>query len=66
MSVLKVENHLSIRGSRKFCQKGSNFDNVFLGGRGEEPKPLSVGHHWPASETPFKWRFAGVPLMAQH
>ena len=28
--------------------------------------PLYAGHHWPASETPFKWRFAGVPLMAQH
>ena len=24
--------------------------------------PLKEGHHWPASETPFKWRFAGVPL----
>ena len=23
-------------------------------------------HHWPASETPFKWLFAGVPLIAQH
>ena len=24
-----------------------------------------LGHHWPASETPFKWRFAGGPLMAR-
>ena len=24
-----------------------------------------MGHHWPASETPFKWRFAGGPLMAR-
>ena len=28
--------------------------------------PLKVGHHRPASETPFKWRFAGGPMMAQH
>ena len=28
--------------------------------------PLQVGHHWPASETPFKWRFAGVPMMTEH
>ena len=28
--------------------------------------PLKSGHHRPASETPFKWRFAGVPMMAQH
>ena len=25
-----------------------------------------MGHHWPASETPFKWRFTGVPIMAEH
>ena len=23
-----------------------------------------LGHHWHASEMPFKWRFAGVPIMA--
>ena len=23
-----------------------------------------LGHHRPASETPFKWRFAGMPMMA--
>ena len=28
--------------------------------------PLKMGHHRPASETPFKWRFAGGPMMAQH
>ena len=26
---------------------------------------LNAGHHRPASEAPFKWRFAGVPMMAQ-
>ena len=25
-----------------------------------------VGHHRPASETPFKWCFAGRPMMTQH
>ena len=24
-----------------------------------------LGHHWHASETPFKWRFAGRPMMAR-
>ena len=25
--------------------------------------PLEVGHHhWPASETPFKWHFAGINI----
>ena len=23
------------------------------------------GHHLPVSETPFQWRFAGGPMMAQ-
>ena len=27
--------------------------------------PLKSGHHWPAGETPFKWRFAGVPMITQ-
>ena len=30
------------------------------------PIPLLAGHHRHASETPLKWRFAGVPMMAQH
>ena len=28
--------------------------------------PLLAGHQRPASETPFKWRFAGGPMVAQH
>ena len=28
--------------------------------------PLLKGHHRPASEMPFEWRFAGVSMMAQH
>ena len=30
-------------------------------------KPDSMlGHHRPASEMPFKWRFAGGPMMARY
>ena len=57
-----------MRGSRKFYQRGSNFDNVFFslmrGGRIQIP--LLAGHQHPASETPFKWRFACGLMMAQH
>ena len=28
--------------------------------------PLKAGHRRPSSETPFKWRFAGVQMMAKH
>ena len=27
-------------------------------------QPSVLGHHRPASETPFKWHFAGWPTMA--
>ena len=27
---------------------------------------LKEGHHRPASEMPFKWPFAGGPMLAQH
>ena len=39
-----------MRGSRKFCQRGCNSD-VFRAERIQIP--LKVGHHCPASETPF-------------
>ena len=26
--------------------------------------PLKSGHHGPASKTPFKWRVAGMPMIA--
>ena len=46
-----------IRGSRKFSQRGSNFDNFFnlMRGEGIQIPLLYVGNHWPASELPFKW-----------
>ena len=40
------------------------FFSLIRGGRIQIP--LLAGHHRPASETPFKWRFAGGPMMAQH
>ena len=61
---------MRMRGSRNFCQRGSNFDNVLLIflyvfvliDQGIQI-PLQIGHHRSASKTPFKWRFAGVPMM---
>ena len=48
-----------MRGSRKFCQRGSNFDVFFCccffsWWREVGSKHLSSCHCWPASETPFK------------
>ena len=57
-----------MRGSRTLCQIESKFEFIifFQLMRGEKIKiPLLAGHHRPASETPFKWRFAGVTMMAQ-
>ena len=61
-------NNLSIHARiQKVCQMGSNFDNIFLVNEKKGmPKIPLAGHHRPASETPLKWRFAGVPMVAQH
>ena len=41
-------------------------DNVFFFFRVDRIQILlKSGHHQPARETPFKWYFAGVPMMAQ-
>ena len=70
-----------MRGSRKFCQRGYNgptlmtfiFFFVFLFivfflimRRGMIQIPIKAGHYRSASVPPFKWRFAGGPLIAQH
>ena len=57
-----------MRGSRKFCQRGSNFDNVFLKvdeGR-EDPSPTLSGPSSARQRTGINWRFAGMPMNAQH
>ena len=63
----------NMRGSKQFCRRGSYFDNVVLCvciffvvlffcfffsliGGGEDPNTTICG--------PFKWRFAGVPMLA--
>ena len=58
-------------GSRKFFQRGSNFDGFLISfllvDDGREGTNTSIaGHHRPASETPFKWRFAsGLMVVTQ-
>ena len=55
-------------GSRKFSQRGSKFDNVFfLVDEGIEGPNITInGPSTAASEMPFKWHFAGGPMMTQH
>ena len=69
--VLEIKVHTTIacmRGSRKFCQRGSNLNKFFFSlMRGGKIKiPLLAGHQRLASETQFQWRLAGGPLMVQH
>ena len=46
------------------------FSFFFFGGGGVDEErdqiALKEGHHRPTSETPFKWRFIGRPMIAQH
>ena len=56
---------------QKVLSEGSNFNFLFFfffffmrGGRIQIP--LLAGHQRLASETLFKWRLAGGPMVAQH
>ena len=62
------------RGGQGVRTPLENYKNTgFLSKTGPDPlkttklpiQHLMLGHHRPASETPFKWRFAGGPLMAR-
>ena len=60
------------RGDRRSGPPLENYKNIgFLSNIGPDPLKITklpnqysmLGHLRPASETPFKWRFAGGPLM---
>ena len=59
-------------GSRKFVRVGPTltffllFFFFSLWGGERIKMQLKAGHHQPASKMPLKWRFAGVPIMANH
>ena len=56
-----------IRGGptlRTFFSSMRLFTSLMRGGRIN--KPVLAGHHRSAIETPFKWCFTGVPMMAHH
>ena len=69
---MSVREDYRMSGSRKFCQRGSNFDNVFFfffflvdEGR-EDPSTTISGPSSARQRNTIKWRFAGGPMMAQH
>ena len=56
-----------MRGFRTLCQRGSNFDKfffLFFGGvnEGREDPNATIRR----AIIGLKWRFAGVPIIAQH
>ena len=53
-----------MRGSRKFCQRGSNFDNVFFDEGRKDPSTTIRGSSSARQRNAIKLRFAGVPMMA--
>ena len=68
-------NHVRIqRGGQGVRTPLENYKNIgFLSNTGPDPLRITklpsqysmLGHHRPASEMPFKWRFAGGPFMAK-
>ena len=52
---------------QKVLSEGSDSDSVLFCIYVQLVKiPLKAGHRQPVSETPFKWRFACGPKMAEH
>ena len=52
-----LKNHKNIEFPSRTCPDRLKIHNAI--------KPASMfGHHRPASERPYKWRFAGGPMMA--
>ena len=57
-----------MRGTRTFCHRGSKFEFLYFFSidEGREYQNTTIsGPSSAASETPFKWRFAGVTMMTQ-
>ena len=46
--------------------RGGPTSDIFFDGGQRIQLTLKAGHHRPTSETPFKWGFAGGPMMALH
>ena len=73
---LVVRKSVHARIQRVWADRGSGppgkSQNIgFLSSTGPDPLNITIlpsqhsmlGHHRHASETPFKWRFAGVPMV---
>ena len=57
----------NMRGPRKFCQRGSNSDNVFLvDERRMDPNTNNSGPSSARQRNAIKWHFAGGPMIAKH
>ena len=63
---------MRMHGSRKLCQRGSNFDSVFFyifllvdEGR-KDPNTSISGPSSARKQNAIKGRFAGMPMLAQH
>ena len=65
--------HVRIKGGGA-PRRLENYKNIeFLSNTGPDPLKITklpsqhsmLGHHRPASETPFQWRFASGPLMTR-
>ena len=64
-----MELFVNMGGSRKFCQRGSNFDIAFfkLFTRGSIQINTTIsGSSSSYQRNAIKWRFSGVLMMAQH
>ena len=63
--ISKCNARANMRGSRKFCQGGPFcFFKLMRGAK--DPNTTISGPSSDRQGNAIKWRFAGVPMMAQH
>ena len=64
--TLNLVINIVMRGSRKFRRRGSNFDFFLVDEGREDPSTSISGPSSAYKQNAIKWRFAGMPMMAQH
>ena len=63
--IMSVDSLISIEPVHAHCMHARIQNILSEGGSERTEMPLKMDHHRPISETPLKWRFAGVS-MAHH
>ena len=63
---MSVNSLISTEPGHMYCMHARIQNILSEGVVREDRNATKMDHHWPISETPLKWHFAGVSIMAHH